>query len=49
MLIYTVKPLLKDTSEMQPPPLTRHHSSAPFDIPHIDMCAYKTSEIRTPP
>ena len=39
------KNLLKDTSKLQPPPLTGHHCSAPFDIPHIDMCA----EVRTPP
>ena len=35
------KPLLKDTSEMQPPPLTGHNYSAPFDIPCIDMYTYK--------
>ena len=43
------EPLLKDTSEVQPPPVTGHHGSAPFDIPFIDMCNFKSSEIRTPP
>ena len=33
-----VKPPLKGTSQMQPPPLTGHHCSALFDTPHIDMC-----------
>ena len=46
--LYVVKPLLKDTSEMPPPPLTEHHCSVPFDIPYTDMCAYKTSEISIP-
>ena len=41
--------LLKDTSEIQPPPLTGHHCSAPFDVPCIDMCTCKTSEIWAPP
>ena len=46
---YTVKPLLKDTCKMQPPPLTGHHCSAPFEIPFIGMCRFESSEISTPP
>ena len=38
--------ILKHTSEMQPPPLTGHHGSAPFDIPPIDMCTFEFSKIR---
>ena len=34
---------------MQLPPLTGHHYSDPFDIPHIDMCTFKLSETRTLP
>ena len=34
---------------MQPPSLTGHHSSALFDSPHIDMCSFEPSKIRTPP
>ena len=34
---------------MQPPPLTGHHRSVPFDTLCIDMCTYETSEIRTSP
>ena len=45
-LAHTIK-ILKDTSEIQPPPLTGHHCSAPFYIPHIDMCTFKPSEIDT--
>ena len=41
--MYTVKPLFKETSEMQPLLLTGHHCSAPFNIPYIDMCTHKTS------
>ena len=48
-LSITVKPLLKGTSEMQPPPSTGHPCSAPFDIPHIDMYTVESSVIRTPP
>ena len=44
-----MKPLLKDTSEMQLPSLAEHHCSAPFDIPGIDMCTFKPSKTRTPP
>ena len=47
--IYTVKPPLKDTSEKQKPHFTGHHCSVPFDIPHIDMCIFETSEIKIPP
>ena len=46
---HTVKPLLKDTSEMQPPPLVGHHCCSPFEIPHIDMRMFKPTETRTPP
>ena len=34
---------------MQKPPQTGHHSSVPFELPHIDMCTLESSEIRTPP
>ena len=34
---------------MQKPPFTGHHCSVPFEVPHVDMCTYETSEIRTPP
>ena len=34
--------LLKGHLRKQPPPSTGHHCSAPFDIPCIDMCAFKT-------
>ena len=44
-----VKLPLKDTSEMQLPPLTGQHCSDPFDIPRIDMCTFEPSEIKTPP
>lgn len=26
-----------------------HHSCAPFRIPHIDMCTFRPSKVRTPP
>ena len=35
--ILTVKPLLKDTSEMQSPLLTGYHCSAHFEITHNDV------------
>ena len=38
--VQTVKPLLKDISQMQPPPLSGHHCSVPFGISDIDMCTY---------
>ena len=40
----TIKRQLRST----PLPLTGHYCSAPFDIPHIDLCTSKPSEIRTP-
>ena len=36
-----VRTVLKDTSEMQPPPLKRQHHSVSFEISHIDVHMHK--------
>ena len=34
---------------MQKSPLPGHQWSVPFEVPHIDMCTFILSTIRTPP
>ena len=47
--VRTMKPLFVDTPKMQPPLLTGHHCSVPFEEPHIDMFTVQSDKIRTPP